>query len=203
MEIKILTLTELEERLSHYETPEDAFCDDLTGRLFDDDLHYITAEAAQKLALVGPAGGEMNLDFLRELSTDVCAALRSYSGNLVLNLITQLSDSAAAMLGEFEGGLELCNINELSDDAIESLAKIPGRLSLYGLRSISKRAASALSERKATTVLNDYAAGSLVSWRLLQESLGELLVLESDEWDSRLDASNATLDSFSFGDKPL
>jgi len=52
MEIKILTLTELEERLSHYETPKDAYDDDITGRLFDDSVHYITAEAAQQLALM-------------------------------------------------------------------------------------------------------------------------------------------------------
>jgi len=193
MEIKILTLTELEERLSHYETPKDAYDDDITGRLFDDDVHYITAEAAQQLALIGPTGGEMNLDFLWELSTDVCAALRSYSGDLVINYFSHLSDSAAVMLGEFKGGLELGGINELSDDAIESLAKIPGRLSLFGLRRISKRAAIALSQRKATTVLNDFAAGSLVSWRLLQDSLGELLVFESDEWDSTVPMGPITI----------
>jgi hypothetical protein len=203
MEIKILTLTELEKRLSHYETPEEAYDDDITGRLFDDSVHYITAEAAQLLALMGPPSGQMNLDFIEELSTDVCAALLSYSGDITINYFSHLSDSAAAVLSEYKGGLEFGGINELSDEAIESLAKIPGRLSLFGLRRISKRAAIALSQRKATTVLNDFAAGSLVSWRLLQDSLGQLLVLESDEWDSRLDASKATLDSFTFGDKPL
>ena len=89
------------------------------------------------------------------------------------------------MLGDYKGGLSFAGIEKLSDPAIESISRIPGRLSLSGLTHISKRAAIALASRKAPTVLNDFAEASLVSWRLMQESLGDLLVFESWDRDHR------------------
>ena len=187
MDIKILTLDELRKRSANYETLTEAINNGLTFELFDDGVHYITAGAAHEMALAGPASGEMNFDFLHELSTGVCAALLSYSGNLCMNYVATLEDSAATVLGNYKGGLSLAGIEKLSDNSIDSLCKIPGRLALNGLTSISKRAAVALSSRKAPTILNDFTEASLVSWRLMQKSLGELLIFESWDKEHRTD----------------
>jgi hypothetical protein len=120
----------------------------------------------------------MNLDFLFELTTDVCVELEAFKGDLVVNYVRSISADAAEVLSFRKGGVSMQSLDVTDEQVIEFLSKVGGSLRLPGCSQISEKAAIALAKRKAETVLNACAEGRLEDFVKLKEYLGELLVLD-------------------------
>ena len=156
----------------------EAIKDDLSGKLFDGGVNFMTSGAARILAEAWPPEMEMNLDFLFELTADVCVELEAFKGDLVVNCVRSISSDAAEVLSFRKGGISMESLDVTDERVIGSLSKVGGNLILPGCTKISEKAAIALAARKAKTVLNACAEGRLEDFVYLKESLGDLLVLD-------------------------
>lgn len=184
--VLVLNRNALITRISEYDGTSitskvvEAIKDDLSGKLFDGGVNFMTSGAARILAEAWPPEGEMNLDFLFELTADVCVELEAFKGDLVVNCVSSISSEAAEVLSFRNGGLSMVALDVTDERVIEFLAKVGGDLLLPGCSIISKKAAISLASRKAKTVLNAYAEGRLEDFVYLKESLGGLLVLDDE-----------------------
>jgi len=156
----------------------EAIKDDLSGKLFDGGVNFMTSGAARILAEAWPPEMEMDLDFLFELTTDVCVELEAFKGDLVVNYVRSISADAAEVLSFRKGGVSMQSLDVTDEQVIEFLSKVGGSLRLPGCSQISDKAAIALAKREAETVLNACAEGRLEDFVTLKEGLGDLLVLD-------------------------
>lgn len=126
-----------------------------TSRRWDGKLpaaKSISVETAQALA---HRNGNLALDGLTNLPTDVAASLAKHQGGtLSLNGLTKLSDEAAAVLAQHTGRLSLCGLATLSPGAVRALAGYQGDwLLLDGLQSLDGGSAKSLAQRKGVVSL--------------------------------------------------
>ena len=202
--VLVLDRDTLIKRVSEYDGPSiasqvvEAIKDDLSGRLFDDGVNFMTGGAAKILAGAWPPEMEMNLDFLFELTADVCVELAAFEGDLVVNYVRSISSNAAEVLSFRKGGVSMQSLDVTDDRVIEFLSKVGGDLRLPEYSKISEKAAVALAKRKAETVLNACAEGRLEDFVKLKEGLGDLLVL--DDWlKNTMSYENVKIEDICFG----
>ena len=110
----------------------------------------------------------LNLNHLKELSTQEAKVLSMHSGQLQLNGIRQLSDDAAAALSPHNGDIRLDGLESLSRETAIALARSNSFLFLNGIRSLAPDVATHLAKCKGGLCLNGLtslsaeSAGALV-----------------------------------------
>lgn len=114
-------------------------------------------------------GAWLNLNGLKELSSETARVLARHNGILDLDGLTALSPEAEQALAKQEGNLSLKGLTTLSSVPLaEKLAKQEGWLFLNGLTTLSDEAAQAIAQHKGCwlcldglTSLSDEAAEAL------------------------------------------